>query len=513
MPSSARNPLPAPWRGHKKRQRSHRGKSRPELEPESASTRSLSAQWLAAPRAAGCLSCQGPDSPPTRGAPGVPAPAGSLVGSPHAQRALNIAFLFPLCTANRSPLPFPSTSVPSSAVALLTSPSRSPLGRSRGSPGPAEPMPAARLHPRPSGSAAPPRSRVSVLAAPSDFSKPSLRASGAPGVARRQAAAQAASTRSLPPHLTRPLRSPRRLATPRLSGPAARATPTHSGAAPPPVFALRGGARTLLRAGAAAREPPPARHPPRRPLCCPRCRGGRDLPPGQGDPLVRPGGCRLVSGGSERGARGGAAPASAPGSLPRRPALPSATSAPPGPALAARARSCPALTGALGAGQRRRPGPLGLPCSGDGVEPGPLGSRARRVREGSSARARPAGGRGAPRRAARLSSLETRVREAAAKGSGMAARRRRRERPRAEAAPTLPQAAGPRWGSRLAGGPGLVFGNVGDRGWGKGRPLGTRRADLPPGSEKRWLPSVLKASPGANSWIFIFSFFLFGLVF
>ena len=39
---------------------------------------------------------------------------------------------------------------------------------------------------------------------------------------------------------------------------------------------------------------------------------------------------------------------------------------------------------------------------------------------------------------------------------------------------------------------------------GRGHPLGTRRADLPPGSEKKWLPSVLKASPGSGSFFLRF---------
>lgn len=49
--------------------------------------------------------------------------------------------------------------------------------------------------------------------------------------------------------------------------------------------------------------------------------------------------------------------------------------------------------------------------------------------------------------------------------------------------------------------PGPVSGNVGDGGWGgRGRPLETNGADLPPGWEERWLPSVLKASPGSGSF-------------
>lgn len=45
-----------------------------------------------------------------------------------------------------------------------------------------------------------------------------------------------------------------------------------------------------------------------------------------------------------------------------------------------------------------------------------------------------------------------------------------------------------RGGSRLAGGLARCLKVVGDGGWGKGRPLETNGADLPPWLEERWLP-------------------------
>lgn len=152
--------------------------------------------------------------------------------------------------------------------------------------GPAEPMPAARLH-RP-GSPAPPRSRVSISAAPSDFSQRPLGAARVPRVARRQAAARAAGAQPLLSHLLRLLRfsqAPGDPAPPRSRRPDRPDSPRRHAAAG--LRSPRRSQDSLPRGGRLpASRPRPLPHC-RGPLLCPRGRGGRDLPPGQGDPLVR----------------------------------------------------------------------------------------------------------------------------------------------------------------------------------------------------------------------------------
>lgn len=146
-------------------------------------------------------------------------------------------------------------------------------------------MPAVRLH-RP-GRPAPPRSRVSISAAPSDFAQRLLGATGVPGVARRQAAARAAGARPLLSHLLRFLRfsqAPGDPTPPRSRRPDRPDSPRRHPAAG--LRAPRRSQDSLPRGGrlpAARPRPPPHCS---RPLRCPRGRGGRDLPSGQGDPLV-----------------------------------------------------------------------------------------------------------------------------------------------------------------------------------------------------------------------------------
>lgn len=203
---------------------------------------------------------------------------------------------------------------------------RSPASRLPRSPAPAgllwvasggRPNPQSQFLPRAvtaSGSSAPLRSQVWVSLAPSDFAQQPLRVAGAPGVARRQAAAGADSSRPLPPHLPRPLCSPRVPGDP--APPRSRRCDHQDSPRASRrrwVCALRGGARAPSRARA---PPAPARGPrpaPVGPSARPRCRGGRDLPPGQGDPASAPRRppARLRSRRACR-ARGGAAPASAP---------------------------------------------------------------------------------------------------------------------------------------------------------------------------------------------------------
>lgn len=265
------------------------------------------------------------------------------------------------------------TSDPSSAAAPLTSPSRSPLGRWRGSPGPSEPMPAARLHrpgqPRSAAlpgfglssslrlyTAAPPRRRGSW-----GGEAPSC----SPGC--RRPAPSSTFSSSVPlslapgdPAPPRP-RRPDHPNSPRSRDAAGLRAPRRSQDALP-----RGGSLS-----AACPRPPPRS---RRPLCCPLCRGGRYSPPGQGDPLVRPVAARASpEAASARGAGRGVCGARLFSRLSPTPPgfFPSVHSLPLGPALAARAPGCPARTGAPGAGQRRRPGLLERASGGGGAEPGP----------------------------------------------------------------------------------------------------------------------------------------------
>lgn len=278
------------------------------------------------------------------------------VGSPHPSALAPSPSFFPLLgEGNPSRFPFPVPFGP-----------RSPAPRLPRSPAPAgflwvasggRPKPQSQCLPRAVralGSSAPLRSQVWVSLAPSDFAQQPLRVAGAPGVARRQAAAEADSTRPLPPHLPRPLCSPLALGDPSPPRSSRRDHPDS-----PRATRRRWSARSQAEPGRPpARGPPPAparspRPAPAGPSARPRCRGGRDLPPGQGDPAGAPRRppARL---GSPRacGAPNGAAPASAPqlpSSLllcppPSRPPLRAA----PRPAPASRAPRCPARAGARG---------------------------------------------------------------------------------------------------------------------------------------------------------------------
>lgn len=117
-------------------------------------------------------------------------PSGSPVGGFQPQRIRTLAFLFPLSSV-RIEARFPSWPQmelgPQLRGCPLTSRSQSPSSPSRGSPEPAEPMPAARRHGL--GSPAPLRSQISGSLAPTDFAQQLLRFARAPGMARSQAAA------------------------------------------------------------------------------------------------------------------------------------------------------------------------------------------------------------------------------------------------------------------------------------------------------------------------------------
>ncbi|XP_073859330.1 uncharacterized protein isoform X2 [Macaca fascicularis] len=226
------------------------------------------------------------------------------------------------------------------------------------------------------GSLAPLRSQFSVSAAPIDFAQQPLRVSRG-GKAPRCSPGQ---HRPFPQHLLRRLSSSSRPPTPCLPSLVPATTRTYRGR-----HAAAGSARSEAEPGlghppapSSLPLPPPARCPRRDPAHCGPLRppprpGGRDLPPGQGDPASAPK-RPPASLSSERAC----------GAVRRPPlllrsqalsssALPSAPLRSPRRSPPCASRQRPRLPRAPGAGQRLQPERRGVGSCGAGAEPSPLG--------------------------------------------------------------------------------------------------------------------------------------------